>query len=163
VALPLKRAQVEPDVSTRAGTSPYQTFRTGQVWMIIADPGNGSAPTVQTPATVPAVIDPELMFNIGIGGRYALTEQGGWVIHGGFAEDGSPVGPEDTVFAKADLRVVTVGVSGLTKLLPGSVGLRYERGTTGEITLRRLEGLPQFKTRFTLSAIGVVYSVVLLF
>ena len=162
-ALLLKRAQVELDVSTWAGTSPYQAFRTAQTWTIISDPGTGSAPAVQTPPVVPPVIDPNPVVNIAIGGRYALTEQGSWMIHGGFATDASPVGPEDTFFTKADMRVLTAGVSGRTKLLLGSVGLRYEWGTTGEFALRRLEGLPQVKTRFKLSAIGVVYSVGLLF
>jgi hypothetical protein len=58
---------------------------------------------------------------------------------------------------------VSMGVSGRTKLILGSAGFRYERGTTGEITLRRLEGLPQIKTRCKRSTIGVGYSAGLLF
>jgi hypothetical protein len=162
-ALLMKRAQLEFDVSTWAGTSPYQAFKTPQTWTIITDPGNGSAPTVQTPAPVAPVIDPAAVVNIAIGGRYHLAERGSWMLHGGYATDRSPVGPEDTFFTKAHMQAVTMGVSGRTKLLLGSVGFRYEWGTTGELALRRFQDLPQLKTRFKLSAIGIVYSVGLLF
>jgi len=85
------------------------------------------------------------------------------MIHGGFATDRSPVGPDDTFFTKAHMQALTVGVSGRTSLILGSVGIRYDWGTTGEIALRRLQEIPQLKTRFKLSTIGVVYSVGLLF
>ncbi len=162
-ALLLNRAQLELDVSTWAGTSPYQAFRSGQAWTIIADRGDGSAPVVQTPAPAAPVIDPDPVVNVAIGGRYHLTERGSWMVHGGFATDRSPVGPEDTFFTKAHMQALTVGVSGRTKLILGSVGLRYEWGTTGEIALRRFQEIPQLKTRFKLSTIGIVYSVGLLF
>jgi hypothetical protein len=85
------------------------------------------------------------------------------MIHGGFATDRSPVGPDDTFFTKAHMQALTVGVSGRTSLILGSVGIRYDWGTTGEIALRRFQEIPQLKTRFKLSTIGVVYSVGLLF
>ena len=101
--------------------------------------------------------------NVAIGGRYTLTKSGSWMIHGGLAADRSPVGSADTFFTKADMWAVTAGVSGRTKLILGSIGLRYEWGKTGDVPLRRIGGFQQLKTRFALSTIGVVYSVGLLF
>jgi hypothetical protein len=61
------------------------------------------------------------------------------------------------------MQALTVGVSGRTTLILGSVGLRYQWGTTGEVSLRRFQDSSQLKTRFKLSTIGIVYSVGLLF
>ena len=162
-AVLLTRAQFEVDVNTWTGGDPYAAFRSSGTWSIITDAGNGSPPTVQTPELEAPIVDPAAVMNVAIGGQYHLTENGSWMIHGGFATDRSPVGPKDTFFTKADMRALTVGVSGRTRFILGSVGLRYQWGTTGEFSLRRFQDTQQLKTRFKLSTIGIVYSVGLLF
>jgi hypothetical protein len=163
LAVLLERVQVEVDVNTWTGGDPYAAFRSTATWTIVTDPGNGSAPTVQTPALAAPIVDPAAVINVAIGGQYRLNASGSWMIHGGFATDRSPVGPEDTFFTKAHMQALTVGVSGRTTLILGSVGLRYQWGTTGEVSLRRFQDSSQLKTRFKLSTIGIVYSVGLLF
>ncbi len=162
-AVLMRRVQFEFDVNAWAGGDPYEAFRSAQTWTIVTDPGSGSAPAVQTPGLTPPVVDPDTVINIAVGGQYRLTESGSWMLHGGFATDRSPVGPDDTFFTKAHMQAVTVGVSGRAKLILASVGLRYEWGRTGEVALRRFQEIPQVTTRFRLSAIGIVYSVGLLF
>jgi len=162
-ALLMRRFQLEFDMAAWAGGEPYAVFRSGQTWTIIADSGLGAPPAVQSPSFTSPVVDPAAVVNIAVGGQYHLTESGSWMIHGGFATDRSPVGPDDTFFTKAHMQALTVGVSGRTSLILGSVGIRYDWGTTGEIALRRFQEIPQLKTRFKLSTIGVVYSVGLLF
>ena len=41
------RAQVEVDLLTYTGRSPYQGLQTSESWTIITDPGNGGTPAVQ--------------------------------------------------------------------------------------------------------------------
>ena len=158
-----ERAQVEVDVLTYTGRSPYQGIQTGEPWTIITDPGTGATPAVTQPSLEQGVIDPQVVVNLAVGGQVNLTSSGSWKLHGGFTTDRSPVGPADTFFTKIHMQAFTVGVSGRTSILLGSVGLRFESGTSGELTLRRFQDAQPLTTRLKVSNIGVVYSLALLF
>ena len=157
------RAQVEVDVLTYTGRSPYQGLETSESWTIITDPGTGATPVVQHPPFERRVIDPQAVVNLAVGGQMNLTSSGSWKLHGGYSADRSPVGPEDTFFTQIHMQAFTVGVSGRTSLLLGSIGLRYETGTSGDIPLRRYQDADPLTTRLKVSNVGIVYSVALLF
>jgi hypothetical protein len=61
------------------------------------------------------------------------------------------------------MQVVTAGVSARTKVVLASVGIRYQTGTTGDITLRLLQNGQPLRTRLTLSSLGLVYSIAIRF
>jgi len=157
------RAQVEVDLLTYTGRSPYQGIETSESWTIITDPGTGAAPAVQQFPFDGAVIDVQAVVNLAIGGQVSLTPNGSWKLHGGYTTDRSPVGPGDTFFTQVHMQAFTVGVSGRTGLLLGSIGLRYATGKSGDIPLRAFQDVQPLTTRLKVSNVGIVYSVALLF
>jgi hypothetical protein len=68
------------------------------------------------------------------------------------------VGPDDTRFTKVNMQTWTVGVSGTTRLVLGSVGVRYESGETSNFTVRRLSSGDALGMRVAFKSLGVVYS-----
>ena len=109
------------------------------------------------------VIDSHAVANIAIGGHVRLAPGGSWRLHGGYATDRSPVGPDDTVFTKVNLQVVTLGVSGRARSVRVSAGLRHEFGTSDPLVLQRTLDGPQLSARLRVSNLGLVYSVAVLF
>jgi len=73
------------------------------------------------------------------------------------------VGTDDTQFTRVDMQAVTVGISGKAKFVLGSVGIRYQAGTTDEIVLRHLQGAQPLRTKLKISNLGLVYSVAVRF
>jgi len=153
-----RRAQVEFDLMVHGGSGQYEAFRPTQPLVVLTDPGLGGAPTRREFQPNPAVVDSESLVNVAVGGQYTLTENGRWKVHGGFATDRSPVGPSDTVFTKVDMRAWTIGLSGGTGVVLGSLGLRYESGMSDPLTLRRLENGEVYTTRLEVRNVGIVYS-----
>lgn len=157
------RAQVEVDLLTHAAGGHYAALRTDQTWIIVTDPGSGGPPIDQRPALTVPIVDSRSVVNLAIGGQVRLKEGGAWRVHAGYATDRSPVGAADTTFTHVNMQVVSAGISGKAKSLFASVGVRYEAGTTDEITLRQLpDGRPE-ETRLTISSLGLVYSLSLSF
>jgi hypothetical protein len=157
------RAQVEVDVLTHAAGGRYPAYTTDQTWTLLTDPGLGGSPAEQRPALTAPSVDSRAVTNIAIGGQVHLKEGGAWTVHGGYATDRSPVGADDTVFTRVDMQVVTAGISGKAKFVLGSVGVRYQAGTTGEIVLRQMQNGQQLGTRLKISNLGLVYSVAVRF
>ena len=157
------RAQVEVDLLTYTGRSPYQALETSESWTIITDPGTGATPAVQHFPIERAVIDRQAVVNLAVGGQVSLTSSGSWKLHGGYTTDRSPVGPDDTFFTRVHMQAFTVGMSGRTGLLLGSIGLRYATGKSGDIPLRAFQDVQPLTTRLKVSNVGIVYSVALLF
>ena len=157
------RAEIELDLLTYTGRKPYQGLQTTESWTIISDPGTGGPASVQHPSFEHSFIDAQAVVNVAVGGQVNLTSSGSWKLHGGFATDRSPVGAEDTFFTKIHMQAVTVGVSGRTSLLLGSVGFRYDSGQSDELALRQFQDGEPITTRLKVSNIGIVYSLALLF
>ena len=61
------------------------------------------------------------------------------------------------------MQAFTVGMSGRTGFLLGSIGLRYATGKSGDIPLRTIQDVQPVTTRVKVSSVGIVYSVALLF
>jgi hypothetical protein len=157
------RAQVEVDLLTYTGRSPYQALETSESWTIITDPGTGATPAVQHFPFERAVIDVQAVVNLAVGGQVNLTSSGSWKLHGGYTTDRSPVGPDDTFFTQVHMQAFTLGMSGRKGLLLGSIGLRYATGKSGDIPLRAFQDVQPVTTRLKVSNVGIVYSVALLF
>jgi len=157
------RAQVECDVLLHAAAGRCAAFRSNQLWTLIVDQGLGDPPAVTHVPPDPVIIDSHAVANVAIGGHVRLDSNGVWRLHGGYATDRSPVGPDDTVFTKVDMQVVTLGVSGGAKSVRVSVGLRREFGTSGPVVLQRTLDGQQVSARLRVSNLGLVYSLGLLF
>jgi len=157
------RAQVEVDLVSYAAGGRYAAMHTEQTWTLLSDAGQGGPPSVQKPALVVPFIDSCAVANVAVGGQVRLTPSGSWTIHGGYATDRSPVGADDTLFTRVNMQFVTAGFSGRTKSVLGSVGIRYEMGTTETILIRQLQNGQPLSTRLKISHLGVVYSAALLF
>ena len=155
------RAQAEFDVFTYAGTGQYAAISSTTPVTIVVDGGQGVVTVGEAPYRG-VQVDSSTVVNIAVGGRYQLVEGRSWTLHGGYATDRSPVGPEDTGFTKVDLQHITVGVSGRTKLFLGSLGFRYSNGQSAPLGLGPI-GDGTFATTFKVSSIGLVYSLALLF
>jgi long-subunit fatty acid transport protein len=162
VAYSFSRGQVEVDLLMHLGAGVYDGFTSDRQTTILGDAGTGAVITQQV-ASIPSVIDSRAVVNVAAGGHYNLTASGKWVVHGGYATDRSPVGDQDTVFTKVHLHKVTVGLSGRTKYVLGSLGLQYASGSSNPIPLRPVQSGRQFTTNFDVSGFGAVYSLALLF
>jgi hypothetical protein len=157
------RAQLEVDVLSYAGTGRYTAIETAEQVTVALDPGTGGAVTVTQGRYQGAQIDSRTVVNVAVGGRYQLTADRTWTLHGGYATDRSPVGDNDTAFTRVNLQHVTVGLSGRTTMFLGSLGLRYSTGRSGPVGLGPLPDGSTFDTRFRVSSVGLVYSLALLF
>jgi len=157
------RAQIECDVLMYAAAGRYTAFRSDQLWTVITDPGSGGPPAVTSVRPNPVVIDSRAVANVAIGGHVRLAPGGSWRLHGGYATDRSPVGPDDTVFTRVNLQVVTLGVSGRARSVRVSAGLRHEFGTSDPLVLQRTLDGPQLSARLRVSNLGLVYSLAVVF
>lgn len=158
-----RRAQFEADLLIYPGTGQYSAVESGESVSIVVDPGTGAPVTIGQVAYVGAYVDSRTTVNIAIGGRYQLKPDRTWALHGGYATDRSPVGDQDTAFSKVHLQHVTVGLSGRTSILLGSLGLRYSAGRSDPLGLGPTADGNDFETRFKVSSFGFVYSLALLF
>jgi hypothetical protein len=152
------RAQVEADLLMYSGAGTYNAFQSGQTLTVLTDPGLGGVPTKRDYPFDPVVVDTRAVVNVAVGGLYKVTADGRWKVHGGFSTDRSPVGPSDTRFTKVNMQTWTAGFSGSTKIVLGSLGIRYESGLSDDYTLRRLQNGEVFHTKVKVSNIGIVYS-----
>jgi hypothetical protein len=157
------RAQVEVDVFTYTGRGVYDLAESDVPILILSDNGQGGPPGVSQRSYVSPIVHSRAVVNLAAGGHYQLTDNGAWVVHGGYATDRSPVGDLDTTFTRINLQKFTVGLSGRTSLFLGSVGLQYTSGRSDTVTLGRAPNGSDIATRFDVSSLGVVYSVALLF
>jgi hypothetical protein len=157
------RAQVEIDILAFTGTGDYDSFTSDETLTVLVDQGTGTPPLVQVYPFRPPVVDSRSVVNVAIGGAYNLRSDGAWVLHGGYATDGSPVGDRDTTFTKINLNKITGGVSGRTKYFLGSAGLQYTTGTSDTILLAPLQNGQEVTTRIKMKNLGFLYSLALLF
>ena len=157
------RMQLEADVFIYPGTGRYTAVESAEPVTIVVEPGGGAPVAMGQASYVGAVVDSRTVVNIALGGRYQLTQDRTWTLHGGYATDRSPVGDADTAFSKVHLQHVTVGLSGRTSIFLGSLGLRYSTGRSDPIGLGPTADGSMFETRFKVTSVGLVYSLALLF
>jgi hypothetical protein len=158
-----KRGQIEVDLIAYQGAGAYPSLQSSNPLTVITDQGLGGAPTVQTLPLTSPIIDSTSVVNVVVGGRFNLSSNGVWRLHGGYGTDRSPVGPNDTNFTKVDLQNWTVGISGRASIILASLGLRVSTGTSDPITLRTLTNGQPLQTTLKATSVGLVYSVAVLF
>ncbi len=129
-------AQVEVDLLTYTGGDPYQALQSTESWTIITDPGTGGTPAAQHLPFEQSVIDPQAVVDLALGGQVNLTSSGSWKLHGGYATDRSPAGPDDEFFTKIDMQAFTAGVSGRAGIVLASIGIRDETGKSHRFSAR---------------------------
>jgi hypothetical protein len=156
-----RRAEAEFDLLVFAGAGAYEAYSSNQPVTIVTG-STGSAPTATDYKAVAPVIDSTAVVNLAIGGHFNLTSDSSWVVHGGYATDRSPVGPNDTVFTKVNLQKITLGVSGRATHFLGSIGVQYFAGASDPIPLRDLPA-GQVTTTFKVNSVGLLYSLSVLF
>jgi hypothetical protein len=156
-----KRAEAEVDLLVFAGAGEYQAYSSNQPVTIVIGSA-GTAPSATDYKPVAPVIDSTAVVNVAIGGHLNLTSDRSWIVHGGYAADGSPVGEHDTVFTKVNLQKITAGVSGRTTHFLGSIGVQYVTGESGSIPLRDLPS-GQLTTTFKVKSLGMLYSLSVMF
>src|SRR5262249_13840218 len=132
------RFEVEVDGHFYAGHSPYDLFRSEQTATRITDPGGGAPPVVDQIPFQNIQADSDVVVNVAIGGHYALTANRVWLIHFGFATDFSPVGDADQFFSHVNLYGVTLGFTGQTEHIVGSLGVNYVFGSSNNSRLAEL-------------------------
>jgi hypothetical protein len=147
------RFQIEVDGRFYTGHSSYDLFRTDLLATTISDPGGGVPPVVERIPFDDIQAEGDAIFNVGIGGQYALTRNHAWILHFGFNTDFSQVGEADEFFSKVDLYGFTLGLSGQTEHITASIGVNYVFGNTDNAKLAQL-----LNTDISVKMIGIIYS-----
>ncbi|HEY1250617.1 MAG TPA: hypothetical protein VGH97_05470 [Thermoanaerobaculia bacterium] len=147
------RFELEVDGHFYAGHSPYDLFRSEQTATRITDPGGGAPPVVDQIPFQNIQADNKPIFNVAVGGHYALTANRVWLLHFGFSTDFSPVGDADQFFSRVNLYGVTLGFTGQTEHIVGSLGVNYVFGSSDNSTLAQL-----LDSDLKVRMIGVIYS-----
>jgi len=156
------RGQAEFDLLTFSGTGEYLAYTTTKPVTVVTGASTGTLPSAVDYTAAPPTIDSTGVINVALGGQLKLKSDGSWVVHGGYGTDRSPVGPNDTVFTKVDLKKITAGISGRTTHFLGSIGVQYLAGESDPIPLRDLPA-GQVTTSFKVSSVGFIYSLSVLF
>lgn len=159
------RAQIEVDVFAYTGTGKYPALESGNIATVVSDDGQGRVPVTTTQQFGSPVVDSRAVVNVAIGGRYALTANGALVLHGGFAADRSPVGDEDTVFGVHESASAQShrGSQPAHEMAARLNGVHYATGRSNPLTLRRAADGFVYATEFSVSTVGIVYSLAVLF
>jgi hypothetical protein len=97
--------------------------------------------------------------SVALGGFLNLSKDGLWKLHAGFANDPSPVANADGFFDRISLNSVTLGVSGASKHISGSLGFNYQFGSSEQRLVADLAGTELTRTKVKISNIGIIYSV----
>jgi hypothetical protein len=165
VGIAYERPRFEVELALRgfAGQSAYSVFSSEAQVVSVADDGHGGPPVTQTSAWAGVTSYPRAYVDAAVGGRAALTENGVWKVHFGFATNRAPVTDQDQAFNAASLYAATVGFSGRVPHFQASLGFRYEFGTSSDKNVHVLASGQPITTNFSVRNIGLIYSVAYLF
>ncbi len=147
------RFQIEVDGRFYSGHSSYDLFRTTLQATTILDTGAGNPPVVEQIPFDNIQAEADAIFNVSVGGQYALTRNHAWILHFGFNTNFSQVGPADEFFSNIDLYGLTLGLSGQTSHITASIGVNYVFGDTDNARLAQL-----LNTDISVKMIGIIYS-----
>lgn len=147
------RFQIEVDGRFYSGHSAYDLFRTDLPATTIFDAGGGAPPVVEQIPFNNIQAEADAIFNVSVGGQYALTRNHAWILHFGFNTDFSQVGEADEFFSNVDLYGLTLGLSGQTAHITASIGVNYVFGDTDNARLAQL-----LDTDISVKMIGIIYS-----
>jgi hypothetical protein len=152
------RAEIEVDLHGYTSVSPYPLLATGEPTVIYGDVGT-QPPTITTTPFTAFTTASRGIVNVAVGGHVRLDPDKSWLLHFGAATDRSPVALDDTVFTRANLNGLTVGVSGTVAKLQFSAGFNYRAGTSDDVHVRNLADGRTVTTAVHVSSVGLIYSV----
>jgi hypothetical protein len=153
------RAQFEVDMSGYTGISAYQLASSAQPTVIYGDTGANAPPTVVTQPFPGYTTASDGVVNVSAGGEYRLFKNRSLRLHGGIANNQSPVGDADQIFTRADLFSWTLGVSGGFKKFQFSAGVNSKSGTSDNVKLRNLLSGQTVNTNVDIRTLGFIYSI----
>ena len=145
--------EVELDVKGYSAISAFDLFRTTQSAIVITDDGSGSPVVAQRPVAN-VVSASKAIVNVAVGGHLVLSDNRVWKLHFGANTDFSPVASDDTFFDRVNLYALTVGLSGETRHIVGSLGVQYSFGSA---TVPLASGEPS-QTKLDVHSLGILYS-----
>jgi len=151
--------EIELNLKAQTGHSAYDGFSSTKSVVRITDPGDGT-PARQTSTPFPGIpFEARSIVSVSLGGFLNLSKDGLWKLHAGFANDPSPVAGDDGFFDRISLNSVTLGVSGASKHVSGSLGFNYQFGSSEQRLVADLAGTELTRTKVRISNIGIIYSV----
>jgi hypothetical protein len=151
--------EVELNLKAQTGHSAYDGFSSTRSVVRITDPGDGT-PARKTSTPFPGIpFEARSIVSVSLGGFLNLSKDSRWKLHAGFANDPSPVAGNDGFFDRISLNSVTLGVSGASKHISGSLGFNYQFGSSEQRLVADLAGTELTRTKVKISNIGIIYSV----
>jgi hypothetical protein len=157
VAYNMTRFTLEGDIRITQGSGQYAFFTPTRTVTAVVDTGNGAPQAAETDFRTFG-IDSKSVFDFRVGAHYALSPRGKLKLHGGFATNNSPVGTNDEVFQKVNLRRLTFGLSGETEHFVFAGGLDYQTGTSPLYDVYTAQNGQVIKTTVNVDGFGLIYS-----
>jgi hypothetical protein len=152
------KGAVEADLRVVQGSGVYDYFVPSKALFIVTDNGAGTVTTTQ--ADFPTrTVDASSVVDFMVGGRYLVSDKGKLTVHGGFSTVNSPVGDNDQVFRKANLRRLTGGLSGSTEHLSFAAGVSYQAGTTPLYPVFTSQVGQSVSTTIDVTGVAFLYSI----
>ncbi len=156
-AVEFGKAQLEADLRYHGSRDTYTIFSSEVPATIITTDASG-VPTVTEASFAPIVEDTKAVYNLAIGGHYAVSPA--FRVHAGFFTDDSPVdNAETSLFRKLDLTGFSGGVSFGAGRLQASVGLSTSRGTSEERQIGPSLGGFTSVTRIKVTTYNLLYAI----
>jgi hypothetical protein len=165
VGLAYVRPRFEAEIVVRgtAGQAAYNLFASDAPVTLTTDNGRGGPPVTQTSVWMGVTSYPRGYVDAAVGGHLTLSQDGIWRLHFGFAANAAPVTAEDQAFNAVNLYAATLGIGGKLKHVQASLGLRYEVGTSDDLSVHEIATGQTIATNFSVRNIGVIYSLAYLF
>ncbi len=157
VAYVAGKATVEGDFRLTQGFGTYEYFAPNRTITGIVQRGSDQPYGVEGDFRTYS-IDSKSVFDVRIGARYELSPQGKLTAHAGFATNNSPVGANDEVFQKVNIRHLTVGISGGWAHFVYAGGIDYQWGTTPLYDVYSAQNGQIITTTTDVKGFGLVYS-----
>jgi hypothetical protein len=156
-AITRHRFEAEIDLQAYTPIDAYSLVSTDQPVQVYSGT-TGQTPTVSSRPFSGLIAQSDGVTNISAGGHFSVFENRDLRVHAGVASNGSPVGPEDTVFNRVDLTCWSVGISGAIGKLQYTAGLTKQTGHADDVMIRNLVSGDVVRTRVDVSLTGFVYS-----
>ena len=158
VAYVTPRAEIEADVLAYSSIAPYSMFASSQPFVVYADSGSGTSPSVTKYPFGGLTSASRAMANVSVGGHVQPWRNHRVLVHFGIASDLSPVAPEDQVFDRVNFTAWTLGLSGAIGKLTYAAGVNYRGGTSDAIVVRNVLTAQPVETSAHITTIGMIYS-----
>ncbi len=153
------RGQFEVNVTGYTPIAAYAMASSANPVVTYGDTGTGTPPTIVKQPFPGFTTQSVGVTNVGVGGELIMFKGRTLRLHGGVADNNSPVGDADQIFTRADLLSWTLGVSGSIKKVLFSAGVNNKSGTADNQKLRNLLSGQPVITNLDIHTLGFIYSI----